>query len=211
MTNKRKTILINTYATFTDPDMAQKAAGALLDHGVRAEHISIVFPEGYRTTSHDDKETSAEDTEHSALSGITTTTMGDANAGAAKGAGVGLVAGTLAALAAVFIPGVGLVLGGGALAIALGGMAGTTVAGAVAGGVTGFLKDQGVPLDQSELYEKVLNGGGALITVSPTDEDIDGVTINSILDKYCGNVASYLPANSPAVEEGELAYNSTLS
>jgi len=180
------------YATFMNPDMAERAAGALLDHGVRSEHISIIFPEGYQFRG-DGKD--ARDVEQSAEQGISTTTAGDAASGAAKGAGVGLAAGTLAALAAVFIPGVGLVLGGGALAIALGGVAGTTAAGAAAGGATGFLKDQGVSEDAAHRYTKVLASGGAMITVSPTDEKIDGLTIRSIIEKYEGNVNSPSPAS----------------
>ncbi len=180
----------NTYATFPDPDMAEKAAGALLDHGVRAEHISIIFPEGYKSRWSDSPE-EREDSEKTAKSGITTTTAGDAASGSIKGAGVGLAAGALAALAAVFIPGVGLVLGGGALAIAMGGVAGATAAGAVAGGVTGYLKDQGVPADAVEEYGKVLASGGAMITISLTDEEIDMTTIDSLMAKYGGSVTSY--------------------
>lgn len=179
----------HTYATFNDPDMAQKAAGALLDNGVRAEHISIIFPEGYKYVPHISDETREGD---AAIHEITTTTAEDAMAGAAKGAGIGLAAGTLAALAAVLIPGVGLVLGGGALALALTGVAGTAAAGAVAGGVTGYLKDQGVPPDWAHKHGEVLQGGGALITVSPTDEDVDLATIELMLRKYEGDVYTNL-------------------
>jgi hypothetical protein len=184
------TFIKNTYATFDDPHMAEKAAGALLDHGMKAEHISIVFPEGYGQDARDETK-NEEKSEQMAKSGITTTTVGDAAAGSAKGAGVGLAAGALAALAAVFLPGVGLVLGGGALAIAAGGVAGATAAGAVAGGVAGFLKDQGVPDDSIEVYNRVLKSGGAMITVSPTDENITTVTIEAVLAKYGGSTSSY--------------------
>jgi hypothetical protein len=166
--------------------MAEKAGGALLDHGVKSEHLSIVFPEGYTATEHDEH-----DPEKKAEHGITTTTGADAGSGAAKGAGIGLGAGVLAALAAVFIPGVGLVLGGGALALAIGGAAGATAAGAVAGGVTGYLKDQGVPESEVERYTNTLAGGGAFLTVTPIDEKIDYATIESVIRKYDGTVATY--------------------
>ena len=190
------TILMkNTYATFVNPADAEKAAGALLDHGIKADHISIVFPEGYRSAEHNGDNGSH--AEQNAKNGITTTTAGDATAGAAKGAGIGLAAGALAALAAVMIPGFGLVLGGGALAIALGGVAGTTVAGAVAGGAAGFLMDQGVPDQAVEHYTRTLTTGGALLTISQTDEKIDPSEIDSLLNKYNGSVASYpIPATS---------------
>jgi hypothetical protein len=176
------------YATFIDPEMAKKAAGALLDHGVRSEHISIVFPEGY-IANEDGKVVTENQIEDKAEKGITTTTAGDAASGAAKGAGFGLAAGALAALASVFIPGVGLVIGGGALAIAIGGAAGATAAGAVAGGVTGYLKDQGVPDAAVADYGRVLSSGGALISVFPTDEKVDTATIESVLTKYDGSVS----------------------
>ncbi|MBS1718333.1 MAG: hypothetical protein JSS72_11440 [Armatimonadetes bacterium] len=189
----------NIYASFTDPDLAEKAVGTLLDHGVRPEHLSILFPEAYASTGEKMEPRSAEHVEDVAKSGITTTTMGDANIGAAKGAGIGFTAGAVAALASVFIPGVGLVIGGGALALALAGMAGATAAGAVAGGVTGYLKDQGVPPEETEHYYKLVQGGGALVTVSPTDENIDDAEIHSLLSKYGGSVSAFLPTPQTAV------------
>jgi hypothetical protein len=175
--------------------MAKRAAGALLDYGVRSEHISIVLPEGYDHLNYQDSP-EEEKLEKGAEKGITTTTAADAAGGAAKGAGIGLAAGALAALASVFIPGFGLVLGGGALAMAIGGAAGTTAAGAVAGGVTGFLKDQGVPEDTITTYNTVIQNGGAMITVSPTDESIDDDTIRSVLTKYSGQITAH--AMTPA-------------
>ncbi len=199
----------NTYATFTDPKDAERATGALLDHGVRAEHLSIVFPESYADATYevdkrfyDGNDPDNGRSEEMAKSGITTTTIGDAGIGMAKGAGIGLVAGTVAALASVLVPGVGLVLGGGALALAIGGMAGTTAAGAVAGGVTGYLKDQGVPVNDTAVYEGVLRAGGALVTVSPTDENIDCDEICAILAKYNGKVSSPHPIEAHAVAGG---------
>ena len=183
------------YATFTDPEMAKKAMGALLDYGIRAEHISVVLPEGYTDKSDRNLTDQEEKFEHQAESGITTTTSADAASGAAKGAGIGLAAGALAALASVFIPGIGLVVGGGALALAIGGLAGTTAAGAVAGGVTGYLKDQGLPEEAVSHYENTLVSGGAVMTVSPTDENLAESTIEEIIGKYQG-VTSRYPANA---------------
>ena len=75
------------------------------------------------------------DTDAAAKHGISTTTPEDAGEGAVKGTGIGLGVGILASLAALTVPGVGLVLGGGALAAALGATALTAGAGAIAGGV----------------------------------------------------------------------------
>ena len=35
------------YASFTDAALAEKAAGALLDHGVRSEDVSLIAAETY--------------------------------------------------------------------------------------------------------------------------------------------------------------------
>ncbi len=186
------------YSTFADPAMAEKAVGALMDYGVKKEHISVVMPEGY-TSSYvsDDEDVDASDTdviktEKAGKEGISTTTGADAGKGAVKGAGIGLGVGVLAGLASVFVPGVGLVLGAGALATAIGGAAGATAAGAVAGGVTGYLKDQGVPEDQIANYNNVLKSGGAMVAVTPTDEDVDTAEIQAVLNKYNGTVSAYV-------------------
>jgi hypothetical protein len=182
------------YATFADPKMAEKAVGAVLDHGVKTQDISIVFPEGYVSTINNDKDQpTAENLEKTAEHGITTTTAGDAASGAAKGAGIGLAAGVLAALAAVFIPGIGLVAGGGALAIAIGGAAGTTAAGAVAGGITGYLKDQGVSDEAVQSYTNAINSGGALVSITLTDEKVNSFEVEAVLEKYQGALSSVAP------------------
>src|SRR5205807_3633374 len=119
-----------------------------------------------------------------AKQGISTTTPGDAGAGAAKGAGIGLGVGALVALASMIVPGFGLVMGGGALATAIAGAAGATAAGAVAGGVHGYLKDQGVPEDVAAIYDEAYHGGGALIAVTVPSGDIDEMKAREILAKY---------------------------
>ena len=177
------------YASFVDPVMAERATGALLDHGVKADYISVVFPGGYVSTN-GHRDVTAQDIEDTGERGITTTTTEDAKSGAATGAGIGLVGGTIAALASVFVPGFGIVLGGGALAMALGAVATSTAAGAIAGGVTGYLKDQGVPEHAVEDYGRVLSAGGAMISVATPVEGVDSASITSLLEKYDGRVSS---------------------
>jgi len=126
-------------------------------------------------------------TELSAKQGLSTTTPGDAAAGAAKGAGIGLGVGILAALASLVIPGFGLVVGGGALATALAGAAGATAAGAVAGGVHGYLKDQGVPDQVAMDYDHAVKNGGAVLAVSVPSGNVDEATCREILAKYSAN------------------------
>jgi len=114
--------------------------------------------------------------------GLTTTTPADAAAGAAVGSGIGLVGGLLAAAAALMIPGVGLVLGGGALAAAIGAAAATTAAGAAVGGVTGYLRDMGMPEHAAASIHDRMTEGDYLVTVAidPTRYD----QIKQLLLKY---------------------------
>jgi hypothetical protein len=132
------------------------------------------------------------DYEKAAKEGISTTTGADAGAGAIKGAGWGLGVGILAGIASLIIPGVGLVLGGGALATAIGGAAATTGAGAIAGGVTGYLKDQGMDEEVATDYDKVVKNGGAMIAVTLPSGNVDEMTAREILNKYgAANVSQY--------------------
>lgn len=179
------------YASFADVALAQKAAGALLDHGVEKDHMSLVSHMGGESLEDDDDH----DVVETAKSGISTTTAGDAASGAMKGAGVGLGIGALAALASLFIPGFGLVTGGGALAMALGAAAGTTAAGAVAGGVAGYLVDQGVPEAAAVDYEKALEHGGAIIAISLPSNDVSRTDAEQILNKYQATNLSSYPAS----------------
>lgn len=127
-----------------------------------------------------------------AKQGISTTTPEDAGEGAVKGTGIGLGVGILASLAALMVPGVGLVLGGGALAAALGATALTAGAGAIAGGATGYLKDQGVPHEAAERYHGTVAGGGAVLSINVPSGDVDQATAESVLSKYgAADVSAY--------------------
>lgn len=229
------------FAAFNDPAQAEKAAGALLDHGANKEDLSLVTREnttsdyenrqttenwgnayvpvagssagaagtapGYginapvdvrgtgsvgvanRNDLDSDYDEDVDDADHmdaSAKGGISTTTSSDAGSGAAKGAGIGLGLGILGGIASLIVPGVGLVLGGGALATAIGAAAATTAAGAVAGGVTGYLKDQGVPDETAAQYNRNIEGGGAMLALSVPSGKLDAATAQSIVEKYGG-------------------------
>ena len=251
------TLMAHLYASFADAALAEKAAGALLDYGVRQEDISLVandqygktrdsftaqpgdagYPipgtttgafgaEGtsavYRGTVGDpivgtetpvtgrnasvfdatpapgeingdmnpldtggpDSYASQGDVETAAKHGISTTTPEDAGEGAIKGTGIGLGVGLLASLAALTIPGIGLVIGGGALAAALGATALTAGAGAIAGGAAGYLKEQGVPADAAERYHGAVTGGGAVLSLTIPSGKVDQATAEAVLAKY---------------------------
>ena len=189
------------YASFMDLSDAERAAGALIDHGVRPEDVSFVANESFADagravvmtnesttvyTDPTDVESLKEvnQAEHAAKAGISTTTPADVVSGAAKGVGVGAGVGVLAAIAALFVPGVGWVLGGGALASAIVGAAAATAAGAAAGGVYGYLKDQGLPEEAITSYTTTLTEGGALLAVNFPSNNIDQGTMQGILAKY---------------------------
>lgn len=162
------------YASFNSIEAARNAAGALLDHGANKEDMSLVLADSPNGSGELE----------SADRGITMTTGADAASGATKGAGLGLGIGALAALASVIVPGVGIVLGGGALAAAIGGAAATTAAGALAGGVTGYLKDQGVPDDLAISTETKIRAGGALLSIVVPSGDLNESLAMTLLNKY---------------------------
>jgi hypothetical protein len=87
------------YASFVDAPAAEKAAAALLDHGARAEDISILANNEFPGVRSAEDRAEAAISEQTAKSGITTTTAADAGLGAAKGTMVGLGIGIAAASA----------------------------------------------------------------------------------------------------------------
>ena len=249
--------MAHLYASFADASLAEKAAGALLDYGIRQEDLSLVAHDDYGRTrqtygadtagagysaagavagyqaaalggttlaggttvvpsgvgvydnpgrtdldpmdaddstvsAHGDMnpldqggpDSAANNSDLSAKHGLSTTTPEDAGEGAVKGTGIGLGVGILASLAALAVPGFGLVLGGGALAAAIGATALTAGAGAIAGGVTGYLKEQGVPGEAAERYHGTVQGGGAVLSLNLPSGDVDQATAQQVLSKY---------------------------
>jgi uncharacterized membrane protein len=189
--------MTTVYSSFQTSEAAEKAIGALLDHGVDGKDVSVLFHEGYETAAKWKDANTVEIAMNTAETGITTTTAADAGVGAAKGAGYGFGIGALAALACVFIPGVGIVLGGGALAVALGATAAATGAGAIAGGVTGYLKDQGIEPQFVEEYASSINAGGAVVSVMTPSNNVDSSTVSAILAKYGSTDARGYPSRIP--------------
>jgi hypothetical protein len=184
------------YATFASAETAKRVVGSLLDYGVKPEDLSVFVNETSWQNAEGDH-TDANDVKSTAEQGVTVTTTEDAAAGAKTGAGVGLGVGALAALAAVTIPGVGLVLGGGALAAAIGGVVAAGAAGAVAGAVTGYLKDQGVEPAAVDKIATTLETGGALVSVSHPSGDVSASTIESVFDKYGGKTGLSIYRTTP--------------
>ncbi|MFI5387061.1 MAG: hypothetical protein ACHQ50_13185 [Fimbriimonadales bacterium] len=182
------------YATFNDSSIAERAAGALLDYGAKPEDLSLVRqdsstadappPDHVTELRHPGDWNCELNLESRAKVGITTTTPVDAEAGAIKGASLGAGVGAVAAIVSLFVPGFGFVMGGGALAVALVGLAGTTGAGAIAGAVTGYLKDQGMDWQMAEHLGGMVSEGGALLSILLPSGMVDEPIARSILDKY---------------------------
>jgi hypothetical protein len=180
------------YASFIEPIEAERATAALLDRGAQSSDISLLANEKYADGVAQAAEAEIAVAEKDAKTGLTTTTPADAAMGAVKGMSIGTGVGIAAALASLLIPGVGLVIGTGALAIAFGGAVGTAVAGAAAGGVYGYLKDQGIAEDMASHYSQAFESGGAILAVELPTGDLDDTQVESILVKYgATNIASY--------------------
>lgn len=184
------------FASFIDAASAERAGGALLDQGALAHDISIVANQSDHSMQAVNANLEASNAERSAKSGISTTTAADAATGAMKGATIGAGIGIAALLVSVFVPGVGLILGGGALATALAGGAATMVAGTAAGGVVGYLRDQGVPDEMATRYSSDFSQGGAILGIGIPSGTLLAGEIESILMKYGAmNIATYNSAN----------------
>ena len=129
---------------FSDLEQARDAILKLREADFSQDSISMVT----RSAG----ETAAENAGHS-NSDIAT----DAGIGAAAG-GLG---GILLSLAAMAVPGVGIVVAAGPLLAALGGAG----IGAVAGGLIGALTDVGVPEEEAHYYAEGVRRGDAVVTV----------------------------------------------
>lgn len=174
------------YSSFADCNDAQRAVGALLDHGASKDDIDLVANEKYTARENADSHHEHGARDAGAKEGITVTSGSDAASGAVKGAGVGLAVGVAAGLVSMLIPGVGLVIGAGALATAAAAAAGTAAAGAVAGGITGYLVDQGVPANAAKNYQDIVKNGGALLALRVPSKNLSEVDAMEILAKYHG-------------------------
>jgi hypothetical protein len=102
----------------------------------------------------------------------------DVVSGIGTGVVVGGATGLLAALASLFIPGIGPVVAGGVLATTLATAAGIGASiGAVAGGIIAALTSSGFSEEEAHYYESELRRGSTLVTVSPGERDSEAIQI----------------------------------
>lgn len=144
------------YGVFDSLDGAERALSALKDHGVTDPEVSVLRRSDGM---------GAPNLEHAADTGLTVTGPADVVAGALKGGAAGLALGVLASAVLLTIPGIGPVLAAGPIAAAFGATAAATGAGAIGGGVVGYLVDQGVPEEAAVQYSDHLGRGNILVAV----------------------------------------------
>jgi len=165
-------------AIFQSRDAAERAADALADLGADRGHISVIArgEDGQASATaagHGEGNHMVEPAREVGDSGaaLTTSEHGDT----AKGAAIGAVAGLAAGLLALTVPGIGLVLAAGPLAMAIAG-------GAIAGGVYGSLRDIGIEEHHARAYESRIRGGHVLLTALVPD--LDQQRVRDVLDNY---------------------------
>jgi hypothetical protein len=183
---------------FDGQDEAERALEQLREAGLQPGDVSLLM----RDAPSGDTES-----ERSYPSPV----AGGAAAGAALGGLLGGAAGWAIAIGAITIPGVGFLIGAGALAATLTGIA----LGAATGGLIGGLLGLGVPEDEARQYEGHVREGRVLLTVHPgPDLPVERVTgiveANGgydvrVYDLPAPHVSAPVEVGDTVMEEGEVA------
>lgn len=163
-------------AVFDSRSEAEAAIGELRSEGIDSGRLSVIGRDGDGTTVTDGSGERAEEG------------VGDTVKGALGGAGIGAILG----VAALAIPGVGPLAAAGAIASSAipGAAAIGAGAGALAGGLTGLLKDHGVSDEDASYYEGRINDGGIFVSVDASEGDVPVVAVREILSRNGGHSAS---------------------
>jgi hypothetical protein len=162
-------------AVFDSRSEAEAAIGELRSAGIDSGKLSLIGRDGDGTTVTDGSGERAEEG------------VGDTVKGALGGAGIGAILG----VAALAIPGVGPLAAAGAIASSAipGAAAIGAGAGAVAGGLTGMLKDHGVSDEDATYYEGRINDGGIFVSVDASEDNVSPETVREILSRNSGHNA----------------------
>ncbi len=158
-------------ALFADFQAANEAVRELVENGYPRDQISLLSQQNEKVEV--DKGTDQGEDEK---------VLGGGEAGAGVGAGIGaaigVVGGLLAGMGALAIPGIGVVLAAGPLALALSALTGAGV-GAVAGGFTGSLLGAliglGIPEEEAAFYAEGVRRGQVLVTVEANSYSADQI------------------------------------
>ena len=150
---------------------AEDAIDELQKSGISRDQISIIA-----------KETSAASDQQTA----------SASAGAGAGAVIGGIAGLVAGLGALAIPGLGPIIAGGPLAMAIG----SAGVGAAAGGIIGALTGMNIPESDANYYAEGVRNGRALVLVRA--EGIEAEHARDILNQSGAQIESHAPDRPPS-------------
>jgi hypothetical protein len=143
---------------FANRQDAENAVGALVNAGISRDNLGVVSRD-YRDA--------ADSPKIGPLHGA-----GGADTTAGGAAAVGGLAGFVAGLLALAIPGIGPILAAGPLAA---GLMGAGV-GAAAGGLIGYFKDMGVSEDEAEYYAEGVRRGGTIVAARSDEGEVSRVT-----------------------------------
>lgn len=138
--------------TFASRDSAESCIRELRNSGFDHNRISLVAKESGKG-------------ERGEGSGATMAGGDTAFEGTATGGAIGGVAGLLAGLGALAIPGIGPIVAAGPIA--------ATLTGAVGGGLVGGLVDMGIPQERGEFYEGKVREGRILAVVDAGGDKVN--------------------------------------
>lgn len=150
----------NVYGLFRDYPAANQSVDRLIGAGYNRNDISVMTAANEAGVTWSNPNTAGEP------SGGPDETIERA----ADGAAIGGVAGLLAGVAALALPGVGPLFVAGPVASVLASTAAGTAAGAATGGLVGALEDAGVDRPKAVFLEEGLRNGGVVVAVK-TDRD----------------------------------------
>lgn len=164
-------------AVFDDRSEAERAVAELRAAGVQDSALSVIARREGAEGDFGDADT---------------TDVDDQGEGALKGAIGGGAVGALLGIAALAIPGVGPLIGAGAIASSAipGAAAIGAGAGAIAGGLTGLLTDHGVDENDAKYYGERINTGGIFLSVDAQEAGIGAEQLRDILYRNGGHSAS---------------------
>jgi uncharacterized membrane protein len=164
-------------AVFDQRSEAEAAVQELRQVGVDTGRLSLVGRDEGRMSASD---------------GSGHITDDDAGEDTAKGALGGAGLGAILGVAALAIPGVGPLAAAGAIASSAipGAAAIGAGAGAVAGGLGGFLTNHGVSDQDADYYESRINEGDIFVSVDTSEGDISAEQAREILARNGGHSAS---------------------
>ena len=142
---------------FRDRESTEKAYSSLRSRGYNDDDVNLMMSDKTRDTWFADGDDSA----------LGSKAMEGAGTGSAIGGTLGAIIGGIAAIGtSVLIPGLGLVVAG-PIAAALAGAG----AGGLTGGLVGALIGSGIPEDRAKVYESGINEGGAVVGVTPRNQE----------------------------------------